>query len=411
VPLTLAWRDTEDPGDATPGICRFDADAWELLGRQRSGPRQVTATIDRAGAYALMVDRMPPRLGDVSDAPNPFPSALEDASWKLRLMLSEPADVSAAIEGPDRNPVRTLLQDAPQPGGPLEIARDGKDDRGQLAADGTYAYRVVARDESKLESQPLTGPVSVFNGDIGSARGAVELADAAQPARVEVADTTLSTDCDVDGTYWILGLTPGSHKLRFSASGHFDEQRDVELPTERAEIDVPPVALSDVALTDVRTSCEIFTPNDDGVDDYAALSFTMQRACPIDAIVYSADDRPIAVLHKAQTLPVGENVVLWHGVDDDHRPQPSGWYTVRLVAYNRGEAIPQQEVKVLLDRGLVQNAHAFPGTFSPDGDGFADVVEIGYNLQHEAAVSVRILQDDRTPVREIADGWLGQSGG
>jgi hypothetical protein len=405
VTLTLSWDADEDPGDATAGIYYLNAedDLWELVSTERVGERDVQATVTRAGSYALMVDRQPPSVTDLVDYPDPFPARADDAVWHLEGTLSEPAAVTLQIENAEGKVVRSLLKDQAQPVGPLTVTWDGKNGAGAAVPDGVYTYRLVARDESGLAAEPITGPVTVFSGPLGSARGKVTLAapEAGGPS-VELLGTSLSAECEADGSFWFIGLPRGQHELRFAAPGHFEETAQVELKEDGGTVAVPETALTNVALEKLRTSSEVFTPDGDGERDYVAVQFAMLRACPLEAHVYGEGKTPLATLQERKNMAAGESVLLWHGLDHDGRPLPSGWYTIRLVAHSRTEPIPQGEVKVLLDRGLVRNAHAFPYTVSPNDDGFEDVLEIGYTLEADARVTVRVLAHDGKLLKELA---------
>jgi flagellar hook assembly protein FlgD len=431
VKLTLRWKKDEDPGDATPGIYHLSPETgtWELVGTKRVGKRDVVAMVTRPGSYALMIDKRPPTIEETLDYPDPFPAALKNATWRLQATLSEPAAVTVQILDGAGKLVRTLLKDARKPGGPLEVQWDGKADQGPAAganrtvADGVYTYRLLARDESKLDARPLTGTVKVFSGALGAAKGKVKLpAKSEGTPHVEVLHMTLATDCDAEGKYWLIGLPQGKHTLRFSARAHFEEEAPIELKNKGDDVELPAVTLTNVAIEKLRSSSEIFTPDGDGERDYVAVRFAVLRKCPLDILVYAAGTpaalahspgprpphanvRPagaVAALQQGKTMAKGDGVILWHGLDDEAKPLPSGWYCVRFVAHSRTEVIPQAEIKVLLDRGLVRNAHAFPYTFSPNDDGFEDSLEIGYNLENDALVTIRLLRKDGSLLKELA---------
>ena len=402
--LRLRWLREEDPGDSTPGIYYFDRDArqWQLVGNKRCGTREVLAMVTRAGSYALMVDHLPPQLEGLMDVPDPFPASVPGLVWKLQARLSEPAVLTVQVEGADGKVVRALLKEEQKPVGELTVTWDGRDEAGKLVPDGTYTYRLLARDESGRAAKPVTGSVTVLTGEMGSAGGEVKLAaESKSQPRVQVAGTSLSAECGDDGKFWMLGLTQGKHTFQFSAQGHFEEELQAELTTKGGEVTLPAVSLTNVALRDLRASSEVFTPDGDGKNDYVSLSFTMTRECPLDIGVYDSAGDLVSELRAGKPMAKGESVVLWQGLDDEQLPQPSGWYTVNFAAHSRKEAIPQGEVKVLLDRGLVRNAHAFPYTFSPNDDGFDDTLEIGYRLEDEALVTILVLRRDGTLVKEL----------
>jgi flagellar hook assembly protein FlgD len=402
--LKLRWLKTEDPGDATPGIYYLNQDTnrWGLVGNKRVGEREVMAMVTKAGSYALMVDHLPPQLEELEDAPDPFPVGLEGVNWNLSTKLSEPATLTVQIEDKDGKVFRTLLKEEQKPVGDLQVTWDGKDAEGKLVPDGTYTYRLVAIDESKRTAKPVTGTVTVISGDMGSAEGEVKLAaESKGRPQVHVAGTALSAECDAEGKFWLLGLTQGAHTFEFSAQGHFEEQLQAELKAKGAEITLPAVSLTNVAIKDLKSSSEVFTPDGDGDRDYLSISFSMTRECPLDVGVYDEDGAQVTMLQAGKAMAKGETVVVWQGTDEDDMPRPSGWYSVRFVAHSRSEGIPQGEVKVLLDRGLVKNATAFPYTFSPNDDGFDDSLEIGYNLENDALVTVRLLNRDSSLLKEV----------
>ena len=412
--LVLAWSPEEDPGQATPGIYFFDPDkgAWELSGTTPAGERRVKATIHRAGAYALMMDTFPPELRDLHAWPNPFPARQTNVTWNLEADLSEPALVRLHILDAKGGAVRKVADKEMAEKGRLAFSWNGKDDRGVPVPDGDYRFALSAWDESGLAAIPQSGPIHVFNGRFASAKGKVSRSlPGLVPPEATLAGFNLIARADPLGEYWLLGIPPGSHTLTLTCPGHFDENLPIAVERAGESVRVPDTQLSHLAMGPVRVSSVLFSPDGDGDRDFVSLRYAWTRSCPYEARVLNGSGTTVRTLRDRQPAFPGAETLVWSGEDDQGMPLASGWYRVTWTAFNGEEAIPQAEQKVLLDRGLVSHAVAMPQLFSPNGDGFEDVLDIGFNLENACSISLDILGTDETALVSVtnavslAAGW------
>jgi len=83
-------------------------------------------------------------------APNPF-----TASSRLSFRLAEPMTVSLAIYDVRGRAVRRLVASSGMTAGDHDVAWDGRTDRGERAATGTYYARLVAGGRSSLKEIEL----------------------------------------------------------------------------------------------------------------------------------------------------------------------------------------------------------------------------------------------------------------
>lgn len=100
-----------------------------------------------------------PSLTSVSDSPDPFRPTDTDTSV-IKYSLSKKAVVTIRIYDSKNNLIKTLLNEPVAPGD-NSIAWNGKDDMGNLAAGGTYTYRVNAVDALGRKAGEVSGTITV----------------------------------------------------------------------------------------------------------------------------------------------------------------------------------------------------------------------------------------------------------
>ncbi|MDM8541001.1 FlgD immunoglobulin-like domain containing protein [Desulfococcaceae bacterium HSG9] len=127
-----------------------------------------------------------------------------------------------------------------------------------------------------------------------------------------------------------------------------------------------------VEITDVTVTPEVFSPNDDGFNDTTDISFNLVGgATQIDLVIYDADTNPVKTLLDDELAPTGINTVTWDGTNDAGEDITSGAYTFKLiVAGNAGVDAIEKTGQIYLD--------ITPPTFTqwaiqPSGNGIFDV--------------------------------------
>jgi hypothetical protein len=92
---------------------------------------------------------------------------------------------------------------------------------------------------------------------------------------------------------------------------------------------------SDVILPgEVTVTPKVFSPDNDGFDDFAVLSFQMQDAGNVANItIYDAAGRPVKNLAKNATL-AQTGTFRWDGLDDKLRKVPVGNYIIYTEVFN-----------------------------------------------------------------------------
>lgn len=386
----------DDPAAAAPSIFRFDAGrgTWEDLGGEPGLPGEVSAAIDHASTFALLLDRTPPALATPDDGllagPDPFDPA-SARPWRVRFRLSRDAAIGAEITDARGLLLRTIARAEPLGPGLHEVAWDGRDEAGKSAPDGTYGFVVRARGKSGLAALPLAGAIHVFRGVPGAAVGVVR----PEGRRVAIRSATgaLTALAGPGGRFSLFGLAPGPERIVFESEGLFPEEREV-LAREAADVDVGEVALTDRATDGLRVEPEIFS------DDPAVVTVRWTRAVAEAEVV--VEDARGAVRRRLFAGPVrpGPQMLAWDGRDDRGAPY-RGVHAVLVRAIAGGAPVVQERRPVVVDRGLVAYARALPRIFSPATDGFADTTTVAFVLGDAATVTARIFDEGGAVVRTL----------
>jgi N-acetylmuramoyl-L-alanine amidase len=154
-----------------------------------------------------------------------------------------------------------------------------------------------------------------------------------------------------------------------------------------------------LALTHLVADPSSLTPNDDGVDDDAVISYRLSLPATVTAKLHDSAGTEIATLFS-EPRPAGEQSFTF-------APEalPDGTYRIVLTAVGVRGKVVTASVDVLINRTL-SGVAASRGAFSPNGDGRADVLSFAFTLAAPAEVKLRILRGEAW-VATLLAGPLG----
>jgi N-acetylmuramoyl-L-alanine amidase len=138
------------------------------------------------------------------------------------------------------------------------------------------------------------------------------------------------------------------------------------------------------------------TPNGDGRDDFATITYTLAARATVTATVNDANVFPVSTLFS-ESRAAGLNTYVF-----DPRMLPSGAYTILLSATDATGRVTTASIPVsvnLLFSGVALRSELF----SPNGDGRLDTLELRFELAEPAAVEVRVLKEGRW-IATVFDG-------
>jgi flagellar hook assembly protein FlgD len=203
------------------------------------------------------------------------------------------------------------------------------------------------------------------------------------------AATGSGTGTDVDWTWDASAAPPGRYGWAISAGA------DV-LPAT-GFVGAAPVAL---ALKSPTAKPGTISPNGDGVDDSATVTYTLTAAATVTAVLRDAGGQQLATLFS-EPRTAGKHTFTFtaDGV-------PDGRYTIVLTA-DDGTKTVSATVPVTVDRTF-GNFAVSPLEFSPNGDGRLDSITFSFRLARAAHVRVDVKQSGRLVVPvSIADDNAG----
>ncbi len=155
-----------------------------------------------------------------------------------------------------------------------------------------------------------------------------------------------------------------------------------------APIAVPaPTAVPAAELTIAALAADPATisPNDDGAADAASITYTLSDGANVAVNVLDAAGETVETLPRSYRR-AGEHLVRFDALE-----LPDGVYAVSLEARGTGGRIAAASVQIVVTRTL---GSFDPGraAFSPDGDGRADRISLGFVLAGPAEVRLRVLR-------------------
>jgi N-acetylmuramoyl-L-alanine amidase len=130
------------------------------------------------------------------------------------------------------------------------------------------------------------------------------------------------------------------------------------------------------------------TPNSDGRDDFATISYTLGGPATVTASLVDPAGLPVRTLFT-EARPAGVNTHLF-----DPRDLPSGVYTVTLSVTGADRRVATATIPVAVNV-LAAGLTASSELFSPNRDGRLDTLELRFELASPADVKLRVLKEGR----------------
>jgi hypothetical protein len=152
-----------------------------------------------------------------------------------------------------------------------------------------------------------------------------------------------------------------------------------------------------------------------GGGDEATISFRLREADRVDVEIVDGD-LVVRTIERSRSYPRGRVAVEWNGRDDAGEVLPEGEYRprVRLREAHQTITLPNP-IRVDVTPPAIQDVSVRPRVISPDGDGRADRVVVGYRLNEpgrgELYVNGRRRVLTRFPRTEERIVWNAKSGG
>jgi flagellar hook assembly protein FlgD len=202
-----------------------------------------------------------------------------------------------------------------------------------------------------------------------------------------VVATGTGTSSDIDWT-WDAATAPKGRYAWSIAAGD-----DIRAAT--GFVGAAPVPLT---LTKTSAKPATISPNGDGQQDKATITYTLSASATVTAVLRAPDGHQLAVLFSDRRSPGKQTFTFTaDGV-------PDGRYQI-VISATDGKATVTKTVPVVVDR-TVANFVVKPRVFSPNGDGRQDAISLSYELAREASVRVDVKRGAQV-VAAIFVGTLG----
>jgi hypothetical protein len=142
-----------------------------------------------------------------------------------------------------------------------------------------------------------------------------------------------------------------------------------------------------LALTRVTATPSAVTPNGDGIDDTALVSYRLSLPATVTAKLYDAAGTELTTLFSEPKAAGDQSFTFI--------PQSlaDGTYRIVLTAVGVRGKVVTANVDILVNRVLSGFTASRP-SFSPNGDGRADRLDLRFTLASPGEVQLRILRDD-----------------
>jgi hypothetical protein len=299
-------------------------------------------------------------------------------AWRLDIAhIDSRSTVSVVSEGSERYRAGVTVQ--------LRTI-SGHRDTGSTACPGDVLYRRLDQLAADVWSTGLPKIVAPsVTGDVGGLVRFQATLSGSRPWTVTVTDASglavasgSGTARTIDWTWDATTAIPGAYTWQIATAG-------ATPATGSLGAAAPPVPAT-LAISAAKAEPETISPNGDGVDDAATVSYVLTVPASVTINVLDGAAVPVATLTQAEQQPAGEHTVVFTADG-----LPDARYTVEIDAADATRSV-SRTVDVMVTRTL-GNVTVAPQAFSPNGDGRADRLAVRFTLLAAASVRVRVLRD------------------
>ncbi len=163
-----------------------------------------------------------------------------------------------------------------------------------------------------------------------------------------------------------------------------------------------------VALDDVSAMPAMITPNDDGVDDEATLSFRVDRDASVSAYVEGPKGRLMLV--NGQRLAPGLHTLSFRGRDQLERPLPDGLYRFVVTAEDSDGNRTSKTVQFRVEESGRALAAIESVTFSPTELRVGEVLRVQATVVNVGRVPLRTQGPDPGYIYSADDTFASVEG-
>jgi flagellar hook assembly protein FlgD len=196
----------------------------------------------------------------------------------------------------------------------------------------------------------------------------------------------------VDWTWDSTSALPGAYTYAIAAG---EDTRPATGPVPGP----PPLAVTALAAKPA-----VLTPNGDWSGEKTTVSFTLSRQASVGVrVVQDSSGALVRTLLATGLRPAGPLTLTWAGREVGGTAVPDGRYRVEVTAGAGAEQVTRS-VPLVVDRTLGAMS-ALPAAISPNGDGRADALGVGFALTRQATARVEIRRSGKV-VRTLDLGVL-----
>lgn len=160
---------------------------------------------------------------------------------------------------------------------------------------------------------------------------------------------------------------------------------------------VKPGFMASPLLSNVQCNPVIISPNGDGLDDEASISYNLGRRATVKAVLTGQDGQEY-ILRDSQTRAPDSYEIRFNGAiavqgTSNYQVLPDGQYNGILEAIDEDGVTSRDTFEITLEGAdstppTITNVICYPQTISPNGDAFEDEMAISYSLSKKAETTV-----------------------